>query len=109
MKILERVGECSMCGNCCRYLRFEFGTGKVTKRAREFFKARGIKVRTSKYTGKMFLLVPNDCPHLKGDLCDLHPKKPKDCRVQPIAPWSHEGFKCSYKWIKKEAIESTKD
>ena len=101
MDYYERRGECTKCGECCRYIKFSATTTSMSSRDKEFLNARGIKVLKSKFTGEYFILVPSVCPHLKGNLCDLHKNgKPENCRVHPLFPWAHEGINCSYKWRK---------
>jgi Fe-S-cluster containining protein len=106
-KTYIRSGECGMCGSCCRTLKFFMSpTGKgVPESALEFFRARGLEIKKSEWTGQTFIIVPHRCPHLKEDghlpgtyECDIHKSKPRDCKLQPIAPWSHEGLPCTYQW-----------
>ena len=49
----------------------------MTKEYRDYLRTRGI----SEYQG--FFLIPHECQHLSGNLCNIHesPDRPKVCRV----------------------------
>jgi len=68
------MGECSKCGECCKWLQFEIPGLGNDRNKQEYFKAHGCKREGDK------LLVPMRCPHLtEENLCDIHDHKPFLC------------------------------
>ncbi len=80
---MKRTGECNQCGECCRYGGyFQLRNPGLL----EWADARGFNV-TEFPNGKARVLIPNICPHLTHDGCDLHgTSKPEVCREFPSRP-----------------------
>ena len=73
------VKECSKCGACCRHLSFQIED--TDGRWAEYYKAHGCTViKNKKIENMIMILVPNVCPHLKDNLCDIYETRPQVCR-----------------------------
>ncbi|MHA1481865.1 MAG: YkgJ family cysteine cluster protein [Candidatus Heimdallarchaeaceae archaeon] len=69
------MGNCKMCGACCRQLVFEVPNLREQRIQLEYYKAHGCKIENNT------IIVPMVCPHLTEDnLCDIHEKKPLLCK-----------------------------
>lgn len=90
-----RGGECSRCGECCRWLIFPVALGGME--FDELYAAHGCK--TDPNVG---LLVYAPCPHLKRERvagnvwsCDIYEERPLLCRTKNLTgilrAYVHEG------------------
>lgn len=80
-----RLGQCTGCGECCKYVGFVF---KLSPAIVDWADARELPRRLMPDENVMQVMLPNVCPHLRdGTSCDLHgAEKPSICRNFPTAP-----------------------
>lgn len=88
-------GECSRCGECCRWLIFPIAPGGME--FDEFYIAHGCKIDS-----RVGLMVKSICQHLKKEnvpgnvySCDIYETRPllcrKENRIGLIRGYRHEG------------------
>jgi Fe-S-cluster containining protein len=73
------MGECSRCGDCCRFFAVFRGREVLPPELRQFLVARGIGIFPHMY------VVPSVCPHLVDSIdgetrCDIWETRPAICR-----------------------------
>lgn len=86
-------GECSRCGECCRWVIMPFAPGG--RDFDEWYFVRGIKIDPL-----VGLLIPSTCQHLKqvsggGNIwkCDIYDTRPVLCRLDNMQGKTIRGYK----------------
>ncbi len=91
---------CRMCGRCCRELSkvvFDPVEGKVYMedydRIERYVDFREVVERLSRELEVSHPVVVR-CPFLKGNVCEIHPIRPKSCRDFPFIEGFDQGIGC---------------
>ena len=75
----EKSRLCLECMKCCKFIKVRL-TEFPTKRTRELYEAKKVKIYYEKETGLYFLLIPYRCPQLTPHGCAIYENRPQACK-----------------------------